>query len=82
MFNMDHISITTWNVSMLIRHWVTIVMFDSVGWNPRRGNRFKVIFYVPYKTFATSVRMLILFEPFLRLFVGFPIESSPKVRTS
>lgn len=31
-------------------------------------------------TFATSVRTLILSEPFLRLFVGFPVEPSPEVR--
>lgn len=32
------------------------------------------------KTFAAPVRVLVLFEPLLCLFVGFPVESSPQVR--
>lgn len=42
--------ITTWNVSMLIRQWVTTVMFDSVGWNPGLRDCFEVIFYIPRET--------------------------------
>lgn len=47
---MNHTSIATWNVSMLVRQWVAIVLFDSVGWNPRLRYCFKVIFYVPRET--------------------------------
>lgn len=69
-----------WNMSVVIRHWMAVVVFDSVSWDPRLWHCFKIFLYIPRKTFTALVGMLVLFKPLLSLLVGFPVESSPEVR--